>query len=430
MEIGDRIDNYVVTEVLGGGMSEVYRVSDGSSRYVLKRIKEDATEDEIKLFRREIRILKGFHHPNIIEIVTDTADTPRPYYVMQNCGKSFVDLALAKTTEIELLNNVISFCEAISYAHRLGVFHRDIKPQNILIYKGIVKVADFGLSRFINRDTTTITQTGMQAGTPGFMPPEYSYGKFKEGTVAGDIYMIGKTLYYVFSHGMDVSNVRANNVPTRIFGIIDKCTRDNPAQRYSSVNAVLNELNEYRDLLLTAEQTPKTIKEIKKTYSSDIPQFKEEVFKTLSSLGSKSMEWGDVLRQLNVSELSRVIAYKRDSVIALSLHFIECLEKPTDYVQFDDIDEFAKFIKILFDFNDDEAVKQNLVSFLLNMSLDYHRWDAMKIVASILNEQMDKDVSHYKIYVMLKRKELRKICEELGSDSIFNEQIRALLKRV
>ncbi len=58
MEVGEKIDNYVITEVLSGGMSEVYRVFDGTDRYVLKIVKEDTTEQNIKLFRREIRILK------------------------------------------------------------------------------------------------------------------------------------------------------------------------------------------------------------------------------------------------------------------------------------------------------------------------------------------------------------------------------------
>ena len=134
MEVGEKIDNYVITEVLAGGMSEVYRVFDGKERYVLKIVKEDATEDNITLFRREIRILKNLNHPNIMEIVADTYDSVRPYYVMPNCGKSFVDLACTQASELELLDYAISFCEAIQYAHEAGVYHRDIKPQNVLLY--------------------------------------------------------------------------------------------------------------------------------------------------------------------------------------------------------------------------------------------------------------------------------------------------------
>lgn len=83
-------------------------------------------------------------------------------------------------------------------------------------------MADFGLSRFVDRDTTTLTSTSLAAGTLGYMPPEYSKGKFKDGTIQGDIYMAGKTLYYLFSNGGDVSNVRINRVPLPIATIVEK----------------------------------------------------------------------------------------------------------------------------------------------------------------------------------------------------------------
>lgn len=428
MEVGEKIDNYVITEVLAGGMSEVYRVFDGKERYVLKIVKEDATEDNITLFRREIRILKNLNHPNIMEIVADTYNSVRPYYVMPNCGKSFVDLACTQATELELLDYAISFCEAIQYAHESGVYHRDIKPQNVLLYKGIVKVSDFGLSRFVNRDTATMTKTSTTAGTAGYMPPEYLSGEFKNGTVGSDVYMIGKTLYYVFSHGKDISNVRAEMVSVPIFSIVDKCTKDTPTQRYSSVSTIVGELKDYRDLLKTAETAPKTIKEIKVTYKPNTPQFNKEVFKTLSTLGYNFKDWATTLEQLSDQELVQVLMYNRDSIVALSLHFIDCMKNSSDFIQFDDIDEYARLTKILVNINTDESIKQSLILFLQNMSICYNRFSAMKDVASILNEQIDRDYERYKIFVMLQRKSLQDICQRLNSDSDFNDKIRILLK--
>lgn len=428
MEVGEKIDNYVITEVLAGGMSEVYRVFDGKERYVLKIVKEDATEDNITLFRREIRILKNLNHPNIMEIVADTYDSVRPYYVMPNCGKSFVDLACTQASELELLDYAISFCEAIQYAHEAGVYHRDIKPQNVLLYKRIVKVSDFGLSRFVNRDTATMTKTSTTVGTAGYMPPEYLTGEFKNGTVGSDVYMIGKTLYYVFSHGKDISNVRAEMVSVPIFSIVDKCTKDAPTQRYSSVSTIVGELKDYRDLLKAAETAPKTIKEIKAIYKPNTPQFNKEVFKTLSTLGYNFKDWANTLEQLVDQELVQVLMYNRDSIVALSLHFIDCMKNSSDFIQFDDIDEYARLTKILVKINTDESIKLSLILFLQNMSICYNRFSAMKDVASILNEQIDRDYERYKIFVMLQQKSLQEICQRLNSDSDFNGKIRTLLK--
>ena len=428
MEVGEKIDNYVITEVLAGGMSEVYRVFDGTERYVLKIVKEDATEEDTRLFRREIRILQSLKHPNIMEIVADTYNSDRPYYVMPNCGKSFVELACSQVSELELLDYVIPFCEAIQYAHETGVFHRDIKPQNVLLYKGVVKVSDFGLSRFVNRDTTTMTKTSTTAGTAGYMPPEYLTGEFKNGTVESDVYMIGKTLYYVFSHGKDISNIRAEMVSVQIFSIVDKCTKDTPAQRYSSVSTIVGALKDYRDLLKAAETAPKTIKEIKAAYKPNTPQYNKEVFKTLSSLEYNPMDWGDTLEQLDNQDLTQVLTYNRDSIVALSLHFIDCIKNPSEFIQFGDIDEYARFTKILVNINTDESIKQNLILFLQNLSINYNRFPAMKVVASILNEQIDRDNERYKIFVMLQQKQLLEICKQLDTDSVFNDKIKALLK--
>lgn len=428
MEVGEKIDNYVITEVLAGGMSEVYRVFDSTERYVLKIVKADATEEDIRLFRREIRILQKLKHPNIMEIVADTYNADRPYYVMPSCGKSFVELACSQMTDFELLNYAVPFCEAIQYAHESEVYHRDIKPQNVLLYKGIVKVSDFGLSRFVNRDTATMTKTSTTAGTAGYMPPEYLTGEFKNGTVESDIYMIGKTLYYVFSHGKDISNVRAEMVSVPIFSIVDKCTKDTPTQRYSSVSTIVNELKKYRELLKAAETAPKTIKEIKATYKPNTPQYNKEVFKTLSTLGYNPMDWGDVLQELRDQELVQVLTYNRDSIVSLSLHFIDCIKNPSDFVQFDDIDEYARFTKILVNLNTDESIKQNLIFFMLNTAITFNRFTAMKVVANILNEQIDRDYERYKIFVMLQKKQLDSICESLNADSEFNDKIKALLK--
>lgn len=428
MEVGEKIDNYVITEVLTGGMSDVYRVFDGTDRYVLKIVKENATEEYVKLFRREIRILKSLKHPNIIDVVSDTYDSERPYYVMPNCGKSFVEIANSKTSELDLLRYAISFCEAIQFAHEHGVYHRDIKPQNVLLYKGVVKVSDFGLSRFVSRDTTTITNTDMKAGTQGYMPPEFYNGVFKDGTIEGDVYMIGKTLYYMYSHGKDVSNVRSESVPLQIFTIIDKCTKNEPNQRYSSVATIVSELKDYRNLLIEAENAPKTIDEIKASYRANSAQFNKEVYKTLNTLGNKSTDWGYALRLLHDNELHQILIYNRDTIVALSLNFINCLSNPTDFVQFSDIDEFARFTRFLVDVNTDESIKQNLIEFMINMTIIYNRYPAMRIVANILNEQIEKDYTRYKVFVILQGSQLKNICEQLGDDSVFNEKIKALLK--
>ena len=181
-------------------------------------------------------------------------------------------------------------------------------------------------------------------------------------------------------------------------------------------------------MLKAAETAPKTIKEIKETLEPNTPQYNKEVYKTLSTLGYDPKEWGNTLIQLDSQDLLKVLTYNRDSIVAMSLHFIDSLSNPSEFIQFRDIDEYARFTKLLVDVNTDESIKQNLILFMLRMSINYNRFSAMKIVASIMNEQIDKDYSRYKIFVMLHQKMLLQICEQLDTNSDFNDKIKPLLK--
>ena len=427
MEIGDKIDNYQITEVLSGGMSEVYRVFDGTTRYVLKRLKEGSDEIHKKLFKREIRILKSLVHPNIIEILHDTYDSDTPYYVMPNCGKSFVDIASNGVDEIEKINYSIDFCNAVYYAHENGVFHRDIKPQNVLLFNNQVKVSDFGLSRFESRDTTTLTTTSLTAGTNGYMPPEYRSGAFKDGTVAADIYMIGKTLYYLFSSAKDVSNIRNEYVSPQIANIVDLCTRNDPNDRIQSVNDIIGLLHEYKSQIMAVRNAPKRIKEIKQNYRSGSPEFNEEVYKSLMAHDNNPITWGESLSQLRERELIAMLTYKKHLVPVLANHFMECIMSPSDYVQFSHVDSYAKFSKAIIIVCPDTGIRQNVLLFIIKESICFNRYPAMQIIADIFRGLQDDEINKMALFIRLHKDELNQITEALGR-SPFDGRVNALLK--
>ena len=323
MEIGEHIGKYIITEVLHGGMSEVYRVTiDGASiRFVIKRLKDGANKESRKLFQREMRVLRSLKHIFIIEVLEEHYDEDCPYYVMPSCGKSLVDtISYEVHKKIEL---ALQFCEGIAFMHSKGVRHRDIKPQNILIKDGIVKIADFGLSRFSQRDSTTLTDTSLAAGTQGFIPPEYANGGFKEGTIEGDIYMLGKTIYFLFSSGGDVSNVRLNRVPSPIATIVEKATRENPEERYQSIQPIIEALYSYKSALEAIDNLPKSIEDIRSSFLPGSELFNEELYKHFNSLSDESVKWGESLRSIKKEELIGMLKYKKDYIYALITHFIE-----------------------------------------------------------------------------------------------------------
>ena len=100
--------------------------------------------------------------------------------------KQAVDRGLDKEQKYSY---VLQACNGFAELHNNGIIHRDIKPGNILIANGEVKVSDFGLGKFKNRDTTTITTDITSKGTPGFMAPEIANeGHFKDADVRSDIF--------------------------------------------------------------------------------------------------------------------------------------------------------------------------------------------------------------------------------------------------
>lgn len=430
MEIGDHIDKYIVTEIMHGGMSEVYRVMiDGAPiRFVLKRLKEGASEEQLKLFRREMRILQRLKHIHIIEVLEEHYEDECPYYVMPSCNKSLVDVATTNDNYKKVILS-LQMCEGISFMHNNDVRHRDIKPQNILIKDDIIKVADFGLSRFVDRDTTTLTSTSLAAGTSGYMPPEYSKGKFKDGTIQGDIYMVGKTLYYLFSNGGDVSNVRLNRVPLPIATIVEKATQENPEDRYSSLASIIDALNEFKSSLEAIDRQPKSIKEIKEKYQKGSSEYVEEIYKHIISLPEESIKWGNSIRQLSKDDLVEMLKYKRDSINSIANHFMECIDNTSDYIQFDDIDQFVRFTKYIISVNKDVATNQQLLSFFIGLSVNYNRWPSMNTLSSILNDVVNTDPEHYKLFIYNHKSQLREMQPNLGLDNKFNSEISRIIAK-
>lgn len=430
MEIGDHIDNYTVTEVMHGGMSEVYRVAiDGAPiRFVLKRLKDGATEEQLKLFRREMRILGRLKHLHIIEVLEEHYNDECPYYVMPSCNKSFIDIA-SSSDEYNKVVLSIQMCEGIRFMHDNNVRHRDIKPHNILIKEGIVKVADFGLSRFVDRDTTTLTDTSIAAGTYGYMPPEYGKGGFKDGTVQGDIYMIGKTLYYLFSKGGDVSNVRLSRIPSPVASIVEKATQENPEDRYATLAPIIEQLNEFKSALEVIDRLPKSIKDIKTNYAENTPAYYEELNKHILSLSEESMKWGESLRQLSKADLMGLLRYKKDHINSIASHFIECIDKSTDYLQFEDIDQFVRFTKCIISNNKDIATNQQLLSFFIDMAVACNRWPSMNMLATTLNELVDADPEHYRLFIFNHKSELREMQPNLSYENKFNSEISRIISK-
>jgi serine/threonine-protein kinase len=163
----------------------------------LKILREQYASDRefIERFTREARAAEGLQHPNIVPVYESGRDGALYYIAMEYIrGMDLKDhlrrLGRLEAADAERIARAV--CDALDYAHRQGIVHRDIKPQNILIaLDGTVKVADFGIARALS--SLTITQPGTMLGTVQYLSPEQARGAPVGRT--SDIYALGVVLY-------------------------------------------------------------------------------------------------------------------------------------------------------------------------------------------------------------------------------------------
>src|SRR5690606_15593938 len=197
-----RIGPYRLVQRIGeGGMGTVYRAARADGQFehevALKLIHRNAdTAERQRRFLTERQILARLHHPHIARLYDGgVTDEGAPYFAMEYVEGQPID-AYCDTQRLPVearLDLFTQVCDAVQYAHRNLVVHRDLKPGNILVTQhGRVKLLDFGIAKLLDDDADFTTQTAMPM-TPAYASPEQMGG----GTIttASDVYQLGVVLY-------------------------------------------------------------------------------------------------------------------------------------------------------------------------------------------------------------------------------------------
>jgi serine/threonine-protein kinase len=199
--IGTRLGQYEVTGMIGrGGMATVYKAKQLSMDrdVAIKVIGTQLVDDPgfVARFEHEARLIARLQHVHILPVYDFGREGELLYLAMRFVdGGSLDNLlrrgALPLDRAARLFTQIAS---ALSYAHREGVIHRDLKPNNILLDKnGDPYLTDFGIAKMIHYDGPALTATGIAMGTPAYMAPEQWRGM--EIDARADIYALGIMLY-------------------------------------------------------------------------------------------------------------------------------------------------------------------------------------------------------------------------------------------
>ncbi|MCG8371600.1 MAG: serine/threonine-protein kinase [Proteobacteria bacterium] len=228
-----RIGPYKVVERLGqGGMATVYRGDRASGDFdqtvALKVIRPSRRAEHWEArFLTERQILASLKHPNIAQLLdgglTDDGD---PYFAMEFVnGEPITEYC--DNNRLDVRSRIVillSVCDAVSYAHRKLVVHRDLKPNNILVDDNErTKLLDFGIAKLLTDEDTSRTKTTLRALTPDYAAPEQFAGG--DVTTAVDVYALGGLLYELLSgrrpfadagsSALDIErNIRERGAPT------------------------------------------------------------------------------------------------------------------------------------------------------------------------------------------------------------------------
>ncbi|MGC1620416.1 MAG: serine/threonine-protein kinase [Candidatus Acidiferrum sp.] len=210
MKIGDY---EVIKEIGHGGMGVVYKAKDSQNdRLVaIKMLTGAGARDprERMGLVREARAAGGLKHQNIVTVFDIGQHNGWLYLVMEYLSGGSLDQVLRSSVHLSLvqkLNIMVQVCAGLGYAHARGVIHRDIKPHNIFLPRGLpVKIVDFGLAKVLESEELTLTwsRRTQLAGTPVYMSPEQISGLQLDART--DIWSVGVVLYQLITKTLPFS---------------------------------------------------------------------------------------------------------------------------------------------------------------------------------------------------------------------------------
>ena len=269
--IGRKLDGrYEIQEIIGvGGMAIVYKAYDSiDDRIVAVKVLKDeylTNEDFRRRFKNESKAIAVLSHPNIVKVYDVSFGDKLQYIVMEYVDgitlKEYIDQQKVLTWK-EAVHFTVQILRALQHAHEKGVVHRDIKPQNIMMLEdGTIKVADFGIARFANSETRTITDKAI--GSVHYISPEQARGGVTDKK--SDIYSVGVMLYEMLTGTLPFESDNAvsvaimqmqqdprrpreinDQIPEGLEDITLRAMQKDPAERYQSAADMLADIDRFK----------------------------------------------------------------------------------------------------------------------------------------------------------------------------------------
>ena len=275
-----RIGRYqIVEEIASGGQGVVYSAFDPDSGQIVavKVLHPSLTgnHDYLERFRREASLASSIDHPNVVKIFEVGQDDDRHFMALEFLPESLsgvIEGAGALPIERAAVF-AVQIARGLAAAHALGIVHRDVKPQNVLIGSdGAAKLTDFGIAR--GELLPTMTATGAMMGTPHYMSPEQARGERADGR--SDVYSLGCVVYQMlagevpFKGDTPLAVIRRHieerprpirqlrsEVPPAVERVVSRCMEKSPSRRYQTPGELVSALEQAVPGVISSAREPR-----------------------------------------------------------------------------------------------------------------------------------------------------------------------------
>ena len=269
--IGKKLDGrYEITELIGvGGMADVYKATDliDNKTVAVKILKREYAENEefLRRFRNESKMVAALSHPNIVKVYDVGFSDKLQFMVMEYIDgitlKEYIDNERVLTWK-DSVHFIIQVLRALQHAHDKGIVHRDIKPQNIMLFTdGTIKVMDFGIAKSAKEQAYAATDQAI--GTVYYISPEQARGD--EVDEKSDIYSVGVMFYEMLTgqkpfdadKPVSIAVMHMNNTPQRprainpdipagLEEIILRAMEKDPENRYQTAADMIKDIESFK----------------------------------------------------------------------------------------------------------------------------------------------------------------------------------------
>ena len=389
-------------EIGRGGFCMVHRlvVQDADSGeqmgdpMAIKRLRDDLvfprhTLQEIRdRFEREARLLDDtLDHENIVPVKFRNLSGDEPYFVMPLADGNVMDELATRAGDEEWVCHVFrQILEGMAYAHGKDVIHRDLKPQNALIFGDTIRLTDLGLGKTLVGGTVGLTQTDTWYGTQAYMALE-QFSEMKDTGPASDVFSLGKLLMaLLIGKHPDPGLPDVSELPERFRYFVTRCCEKKPENRFPDARAALEAFD-------NAFSEP-----VFRELEDDLERLIESWFVAPVGEDSEILKKIDQLLRENPDEESLYIKQVPrlpgdllgEYLTELPDSFVEMLKVYDRYVSgglvFEYCDEVADFYANVFRSTDRLDIRKVIVERLIELGYSHNRWHVRLVLLELLSE--------------------------------------------